>query len=316
MERIEISVPDVMAGKRADAALSTLLAEEYPESASLFTRSYVQKLIEDGLVTSEGRKLKKSDKVTEGADITVDLPDPEPVDAQPEDIPLDIVYEDNDLIVVNKPKGMVVHPAAGNPSGTLVNALLWHCRGDLSGINGTRRPGIVHRIDKDTSGLLVAAKNDAAHISLSEQIAAHTVTRKYYAVVYGRLPQGSGIIDAPIGRSQKDRKKFAVTEKNSKTAVTEYRVLEEIGNFSFLELKLRTGRTHQIRVHMASIGHPLAGDPVYGPQKVIRELNGQCLHAGVLGFIHPATQEYMEFDSELPHYFKVFLDKLRRSENV
>ena len=316
MERIEITVPAEYAGKRADAALSGLLAIEYPESSSLFTRSYVQKLIDDGLVTSQEKKLKKSDKMSAQAVISVDLPDPEPIDAQPEDIPLDIVYEDDDLIVVNKPKGMVVHPAAGNPSGTLVNALLWHCKDGLSGINGTRRPGIVHRIDKDTSGLLVAAKNDAAHISLSEQIAAHTVTRRYYAVVYGRLPQDSGIIDAPIGRSQKDRKKFTVTEKNSKTAVTEYKVLEEIGNFSFLELKLRTGRTHQIRVHMASIGHPLAGDPVYGPQKVIKELKGQCLHAGCLGFIHPATGEYMEFRSELPRYFEAFLDKLRRSENV
>ena len=316
MERIEITVPAEYAGKRADAALSGLLAIEYPESSSLFTRSYVQKLIDDGLVTSQEKKLKKSDKMSAQAVILVDLPDPEPIDAQPEDIPLDIVYEDDDLIVVNKPKGMVVHPAAGNPSGTLVNALLWHCKDGLSGINGTRRPGIVHRIDKDTSGLLVAAKNDAAHISLSEQIAAHTVTRRYYAVVYGRLPQDSGIIDAPIGRSQKDRKKFTVTEKNSKTAVTEYKVLEEIGNFSFLELKLRTGRTHQIRVHMASIGHPLAGDPVYGPQKVIKELKGQCLHAGCLGFIHPATGEYMEFRSELPRYFEAFLDKLRRSENV
>ncbi len=316
MERIEITVPAEYAGKRADAALSGLLAIEYPESSSLFTRSYVQKLIDDGLAASQGKKLKKSDKMSAQAVISVDLPDPEPMDAQPEDIPLDIVYEDDDLIVVNKPKGMVVHPAAGNPSGTLVNALLWHCKDGLSGINGTRRPGIVHRIDKDTSGLLVAAKNDAAHISLSEQIAAHTVTRRYYAVVYGRLPQDSGIIDAPIGRSQKDRKKFAVTEKNSKTAVTEYKVLEEIGNFSFLELKLRTGRTHQIRVHMASIGHPLAGDPVYGPQKVIKELKGQCLHAGCLGFIHPATGEYMEFRSELPRYFEAFLDKLRRSENV
>ena len=316
MERIEITVPAEYAGKRADAALSGLLAIEYPESSSLFTRSYVQKLIDDGLAASQGKKLKKSDKMSAQAVISVDLPDPEPMDAQPEDIPLDIVYEDDDLIVVNKPKGMVVHPAAGNPSGTLVNALLWHCKDGLSGINGTRRPGIVHRIDKDTSGLLVAAKNDAAHISLSEQIAAHTVTRRYYAVVYGRLPQDSGIIDAPIGRSQKDRKKFTVTEKNSKTAVTEYKVLEEIGNFSFLELKLRTGRTHQIRVHMASIGHPLAGDPVYGPQKVIKELKGQCLHAGCLGFIHPATGEYMEFRSELPRYFEAFLDKLRRSENV
>ncbi len=316
MRKIELAVPGSLDGMRADAAAADLLKEEYPEEASLFTRSYVQKLMDDGLVSVGGRTSRKSEKVRSGDVLSIELPDPEPADAQPEDIPLDIVYEDDDLIVVNKPKGMVVHPAAGNPSGTLVNALLWHCGGGLSGINGTKRPGIVHRIDKDTSGLLVAAKNDSAHIGLSEQIAAHTVTRRYYAVVYGRLPENSGIIDAPIGRSERDRKKFTVTGKNSKSAVTEYKVLEEIGGFTFLELKLRTGRTHQIRVHMASIGHPLAGDPVYGPRKVITELNGQCLHAGVLGFVHPSTGEYMEFSSQLPEYFTAFLDKLRRTENV
>ena len=218
--------------------------------------------------------------------------------------------------IINKPKGMVVHPAAGNPSGTLVNALLWHCSGNLSGINGVNRPGIVHRIDKDTSGLLVVAKNDKAHLCLSEQIASHTVTREYFAVVYGIMPCTKGTIDAPIGRSEKDRKKFAVTEKNSKNAITDYEVLETIGNYSFLKLRLHTGRTHQIRVHMSSIGHPLAGDAVYGPRNVIKELNGQCLHAGTLGFIHPRTGEYMEFHAELPEYFTAFLAKLRRTEYV
>ena len=316
MRRIEIAVPDSLSGKRADSALCSMLADEYPEESSLFTRSYVQKLIEDGNVTLNGTVLKKSGKLSRGSAAVIELPDPEPAEAVPEDIPLDIVYEDDDLLVVNKPKGMVVHPAAGNPSGTLVNALLWHCGENLSGINGTKRPGIVHRIDKDTSGLLVVAKNDSAHIKLSEQVAAHTMTRIYSAVVYGRFPDSSGIIDAPIGRSQKDRKKFAVTEKNSKEAVTEYTVIEEIGNFTYLELRLRTGRTHQIRVHMSSIGHPVAGDPVYGPQKVIKELRGQCLHAGVLGFIHPSTGEYMEFRSGLPDYFTSFLDRLRRSQNA
>ena len=244
------------------------------------------------------------------------LPDPVDPAAKPEEIELEILYEDEDVIVVNKPKGMVVHPAAGNPSGTLVNALLWHCSGNLSGINGVNRPGIVHRIDKDTSGLLVVAKNDKAHLCLSEQIASHTVTREYFAVVYGIMPDTKGTIDAPIGRCEKDRKKFAVTEKNSKNAITDYEVLETIGNYSFLKLRLHTGRTHQIRVHMSSIGHPLAGDAVYGPRNVIKELNGQCLHAGTLGFIHPRTGEYMEFHAELPEYFTAFLAKLRRTEYV
>ena len=248
--------------------------------------------------------------------IHIILPDTiDPVE-KPEEIELEIIYEDEDVLVVNKPKGMVVHPAAGNPSGTLVNALLWHCSGNLSGINGVNRPGIVHRIDKDTSGLLVVAKNDKAHLSLSEQISSHTVTREYFAIVYGIMPDTKGTVDAPIGRSVKDRKKFTVTEKNSKNAVTDYEVLETIGNYSFLKLKLHTGRTHQIRVHMSSIGHPLAGDAVYGPRNVIKELNGQCLHAGTLGFIHPRTGEYMEFHAELPEYFTAFLAKLRRTEYV
>ena len=234
---------------------------------------------------------------------------PEPVDdtAAPEEIPLDIVYEDNDLLVVNKPKGMVVHPAAGNRTGTLVNALLAHCGDSLSGINGVIRPGIVHRIDKDTSGLLIVAKNDAAHRSLATQIKAHSFTREYQAVVYGKLRQDDGTIDAPIGRSTADRKKMAVTEKNSRSAVTHYHVLARYDGFTHVALRLETGRTHQIRVHMAWLGHPVAGDPVYGPKKVIASLGGQCLHAGKIGFEHPRTGEWMEFESPLPPYFTKFL---------
>ena len=311
-----LTVSDDLNKRRLDYSASELLKRTDPENESLFTRSYIQRLIEEGNVTLNSVRTDKSVSVKTNDTISVIVPDPEDPDAKPEKIDLDIVYEDDDLIVVNKPKGMVVHPAAGNPSGTLVNALLYHCAGNLSGINGTTRPGIVHRIDKDTSGLLVVAKNDKAHQILSDQISSHSVTRVYYAVVYGRMPQEKGIIDAPIGRSSKDRKKFAVTERNSKNAVTEYEVIETIGNFSFIKLKLHTGRTHQIRVHMASIGHPLAGDTVYGPQKAIKELNGQCLHAGCLGFLHPATGEYMEFNSDLPEYFTSFLEKLRRKENA
>ncbi|MDO5123448.1 MAG: RluA family pseudouridine synthase, partial [Eubacteriales bacterium] len=226
-------------------------------------------------------------------------------------IPLDIVYEDDDIIVVNKPKGMVVHPAAGNPDGTLVNALLYHCKGKLSGINGVLRPGIVHRIDKNTSGLLVVAKSDAAHASLSEQIKKHSISREYRAVVYGHLKEEIGEVNAPIGRHSTDRKKMCVTQKNSKNAITHYEVLEEFRDFSYIKCILETGRTHQIRVHMAYLGHPLAGDDVYGPKKVITELEGQCLHAMKLGFVHPTTQEYMEFSSELPDGFEKFLSKLR-----
>ena len=309
-------VTDDLNKKRLDYSASELMKRTEPDKEALYTRSYIQKLIDEKAVTLNHAQVEKKSPVKTGDIISISVPDPVDPDAQPENIPLEIVYEDDDLIVVNKPKGMVVHPAAGNHSGTLVNALLYHCAGNLSGINGTSRPGIVHRIDKDTSGLLVIAKNDNAHIKLSEQISAHTVTRVYYAVVYGRLPADNGIIDAPIGRSSKDRKKFAVTERNSKNAVTEYEVIETIGNFSFIKLRLHTGRTHQIRVHMASIGHPLAGDTVYGPNKPIKELNGQCLHAGCLGFIHPVTGEYLEFTSDLPEYFTSFLENLRRKENA
>lgn len=225
---------------------------------------------------------------------------------------MSIVYEDDDLLVVDKPKGMVVHPAPGNPDGTLVNALLYHCGDSLSGINGVIRPGIVHRIDKDTSGLLIVAKNDFAHVNLAEQIRVHSFTREYRAVVHGNLKQDEGTVNAPIGRSPKDRKKMAVTDRHSRNAVTHYQVLERFGDYTYIKCRLETGRTHQIRVHMAYLGHPLAGDTVYGPKNTPKSLNGQCLHAGLIGFIHPRTGEYMEFSSELPDYFQTFLRTLEQ----
>lgn len=289
---------------RADLAVSELLEGQ--------TRSGVQKLMLAGAVLCGGRPLSKNDRVAEGQTIEVLLPDPAPMEqAEPENIPLDIVYEDDDLLVVNKPKGMVVHPAPGNRDKTLVNALLYHCGDSLSGINGVIRPGIVHRIDKDTSGLLIVAKNDFAHQSLAAQIKEHTFTREYEAVVYGHLREQSGTVDAPIGRHPTDRKKMTVTQKNSRRAVTHYQVLEELPGFSYVRLRLETGRTHQIRVHMAYLGHPVAGDPVYGPKKVIPSLNGQCLHARVIGFHHPRDGRYIELTSPLPPYFTDFLARLR-----
>lgn len=274
------------------------------------TRSRATSLLADGNVTVNGQVKGKSYKVKTGDQIVINVPDPVELDAKPQDIPLDIVYEDDDLLVVNKPKGMVVHPAAGNLDGTLVNALLFHCKGRLSGINGVMRPGIVHRIDKDTSGLLIVAKNDAAHTHLAEQIKEHSFTREYEAVVYGNIKADNGSIDAPIGRHPVKRKQMAVTAQNSKNAVTHYTVLKRFGDFTHVRLRLETGRTHQIRVHMSYIGHAVAGDEVYGPKNVIKSLGGQCLHAKKIGFIHPATQKYMEFDSELPQYFNSFLDKM------
>ena len=244
--------------------------------------------------------------------VEVVLPDPQPIEAVPQNIPLEIVYEDPSLLVVHKPKGRVVHPAPGNPDGTLVNALLYYCAGRLSGIGGAIRPGIVHRIDKDTSGLLVVAKTDAAHQALSDQMSVHAIHRVYHAVVYGNLREDEGFVEAPIGRDPRDRKKMAVTPVNSKYAYTGWRVLERFGNFTYIACQLKTGRTHQIRVHMASIGHPLAGDPVYGPRNCIRSLGGQCLHAKELGFTHPATGEWMRFDSELPGWFQEYLIRLRK----
>lgn len=277
---------------------------------SEISRSQVQLWIADGHVTVNGKTVKANYKLAEGDAIAVTVPEPEIKDLAAENIPLEVAYEDADVIVVNKPRGMVVHPAAGHPSGTLVNALMYHCT-DLSGINGEIRPGIVHRIDKDTSGLIMAAKNDAAHTSLAAQLKAHSVTRRYLAVVHGNIAHDQGTVDAPIGRDPHDRKLYTVTEKNSKRAVTHFTVLERFGDSTLLELKLETGRTHQIRVHMKFIGHPLVGDPVYGRSKGITMAGGQALHAAVLGFEHPRTGSYLEFSAPLPEDMEDLLFRLR-----
>jgi 23S rRNA pseudouridine1911/1915/1917 synthase len=279
------------------------------------SRSALQALVADGHVLCNGKPVPKSLKLKAGDTILLEIPDAKPIAAVPQDIPLDIVYEDAHLLVVNKPKGMVVHPAPGNPDGTLVNALLYHCRGSLSGIGGEIRPGIVHRIDKDTSGLLVVAKDDATHIGLSQQMAVHSIERVYNTVVYGGFAQDEGFVETNLGRAQNDRKKMAtypLETPNTKYAYTGYKVLERLGEFTMLECRLKTGRTHQIRVHMASIRHPVAGDAVYGPRNCIESLHGQCLHAKTLGFVHPITGEWMRFDSELPEYFSHFINTLRR----
>lgn len=290
-------------GMRADKVISAALPE--------LSRSAVQNLIAGGNVFCNGSPIQKSTKLPVGAVLTVEIPPARPLDVRPENIPLDIVYEDDDLLIVNKPKGMVVHPAAGNYDGTLVNALLYHCGDSLSGINGVIRPGIVHRIDKDTSGLLIVAKNDTAHRHLAEQIKAHSFTREYRAVVYGRIRE-DGTVNAPIARHPQERKRMAVLQSpSSREAVTHYFVTDHFNGFTQLRLRLETGRTHQIRVHMAYMGHPVAGDPVYGPKKVITSLGGQCLHAGLIGFIHPRTGEYMEFEAPLPKYFTGFVQTLR-----
>lgn len=284
------------------------------ENIDTLTRSSVQRMIDDGCAAVNQKPVSKNYKLRLGDVVRLTVPILKELDIGAEKISLDIVYEDENLLVVNKPKGMVVHPAAGNYSGTLVNALLGHCKDSLSGINGVMRPGIVHRIDKKTSGLLIVAKNDLAHVGLAKQIKAHSFTRIYEAVVYGSLKDDSGTIDAPIGRHPVDRKKMCVTEKNSKRAVTHFEVIQRYNGFTHVRLKLETGRTHQIRVHMAYIGHPVAGDDVYGPKKVIKELDGQCLHAKVIGFEHPITHEYLEFESSLPKYFDDFLQKLNKMQ--
>ena len=293
-------------GENSDLRLDRYLVSQLED----FTRSAVSKLIEGGQVKVNEKTAPKNYKCKAGDRVEIEIPDPVELDVTAENIPLDIVYEDSDLLVVNKPKGMVVHPAAGNYSGTLVNALLYHCKDSLSGINGVIRPGIVHRIDKDTSGLLIVAKNDTAHLDLPQQIKEHSFHRAYQAVAYGNFKEDNGTVNQPIGRNPKDRKKMAVTYKNSKNAVTHYEVISRYEKFTHIRCVLETGRTHQIRVHMAYIGHPLAGDEVYGPKKVITQLNGQCLHAGELGFVHPRTKEYMEFTAPLPEYFTNFLKKL------
>lgn len=289
-------------GERLDKFLSSL------EELDL-TRTAAQNLITDGSVTVNGRAVAKNYVISGDEEISVTLPEPTTLDITAENIPIEIVFEDDYLLVVNKPKGMVVHPAPGNYSGTLVNALMYHCKDRLSSINGVIRPGIVHRIDKNTSGLLIVAKNDVAHLKLAEQIKEHSFTREYEAIVCGRLKESSGTIDAPIGRHPVDRKKMCVTEKNSRNAVTHYEVLEEYEKYSYLRLKLETGRTHQIRVHLSYIGHPVLGDDVYG--KPIKDFEGQCLHARKIGFVHPVTEKYLEFTSDLPQYFENQLRKLR-----
>ncbi|MBR5497128.1 MAG: RluA family pseudouridine synthase [Clostridia bacterium] len=299
MEILELAVND--GGGRLDKFLS---------DNSDLSRSVCAKLIEEGKVTVNGKTATKSVKVKNGDTITAEIPEPENLDVLPENIPLEIVYEDSDLLVVNKPKDMVVHPAPGNYTGTLVNALMYHCGDSLSGINGVIRPGIVHRIDKDTSGLLIVAKNDTAHTSLAAQIQAHSFRREYEAVVVGNFREDSGTIDRPLGRSPQDRKKQAINGLNPRNAVTHYQVIERFRGFCHCRFILETGRTHQIRVHAASMGHPVAGDTVYGDAKHTYGLKGQCLHARVIGFIHPKTGEYMEFTSDLPEYFTDFLKKM------
>ncbi|MCI5902099.1 MAG: RluA family pseudouridine synthase [Blautia sp.] len=294
--------------KESGIRIDRFLSDNHPE----LSRSFLQKLIRDGLVQVNNKSIKANYKVQSGDYVSLQLPDLTEPDILPEDIPLDILYEDDDILVVNKPKGMVVHPSAGHTSGTLVNAVLSHCKEHLSGINGVMRPGIVHRIDKDTTGALLVCKNDAAHHNIAEQLKEHTIKRRYRAIVQGNIREDEGTVEGAIGRHPTDRKKMAIHVKNGKPAITHYKVLERFGNATYVECRLETGRTHQIRVHMTSIGHPLLGDEVYGSGKNPYHLQGQTLHAQVLGFIHPRTGEYMEFCAPLPEYFEQLLNKLRK----
>ncbi|MBQ6850266.1 MAG: RluA family pseudouridine synthase [Oscillospiraceae bacterium] len=302
MEFIILTAELEDAGKRLD---------RYISQNTDYSRNSVHILLDNSDISVNDKIVTKSYKVKAGDCIRITVHPPKETAIVAQDIPLDIYYEDSHLLVVNKPKGMVVHPANGNEDGTLVNALMFHCKDSLSGINGEIRPGIVHRIDKDTSGLLVVAKNDFAHEHLARQFKEHSINRIYNAIVYGNVKNDEGDIDAPIGRHKTDRKKFCVTHRNSKNAFTHYKVLERLNGYTLIEAKLKTGRTHQIRVHMQSIGHPLAGDPVYGPKNVIKELEGQALHAGVIGFIHPVTNKYMEFSSPWCEQFTKFYNKTR-----
>lgn len=306
---LELTITEEKQGERLDLVLSANLEE--------YSRSFIQKLFEKGAVSVNDTACReKKRKALAGDIVTIEIPEPQKLEVEAENIPLDIIYEDEHLLVVNKSAGMVVHPAPGNDSGTLVNALMHHCGSELSSINGIIRPGIVHRIDKDTSGLLMVAKNDMAHGKLSQQLAEHSITRKYRAIVYNNMKEDDGTVDKSIGRDSRNRLRNAVTELNSKNAVTHYSVLERFGKFTFIEAKLETGRTHQIRVHMAYLKHPLLGDELYGPvkSKAAAKLGAkrQMLHAGVLGFTHPATAEYMEFESPLPEDFRQVLQKLRK----
>jgi 23S rRNA pseudouridine1911/1915/1917 synthase len=302
-------VKDILPDNDGDR-IDKFLAEELEG----YSRSFIQKMIKDGNVSVNGGLVKSNYRLSAGDVLEIHLPELSEPDILPENIPLDILYEDDDIIVVNKPKGMVVHPAAGHYTGTLVNALMYHCRDNLSGINGVQRPGIVHRIDMNTTGVLVACKNDAAHSFISEQLSVHSITRKYEAVVLNSFKEETGTVDAPIGRHRIDRKKMAVDYKNGRNAVTHYRVIENYGKYAHIECQLETGRTHQIRVHMASIGHPLLGDDVYGSGKSQYNTTGQTLHARVLGFIHPSTRKYMEFEAPLPEYFRNILKYLSEEQ--
>lgn len=301
----KLSVAEEFDGERIDK----YIAQSYQE----LTRTYLQKLLKEGLVLVNDKEVKSNYRLCVNDEIQISIPDAKEPDILPENIPLSILYEDQDLLVVNKPKGMVVHPSAGHYSGTLVNALLYHCRDNLSGINGVMRPGIVHRIDMDTTGALIVCKNDIAHFAISEQLSVHSINRKYRAIVYNNMLEDEGTVNAPIGRHPIDRKKMAINHKNGKKAITHYKVLEHLGHYAYIECSLETGRTHQIRVHMASIHHPLLGDMVYGPAKNSFHLQGQTLHAQIIGFIHPRTKEYIEIEAPLPEYFEVLLKTLRNN---
>ena len=301
MSLIHLDADENWMDERIDKFLSAQLPEQ--------SRSYLQKIIKEGSVLVNGSPVKASYRMDDQDEVTIDLPELKEPEIEAENIPLDILYEDDDLLLVNKPKGMVVHPSAGHTTGTLVNAVMYHCKEDLSGINGVMRPGIVHRIDKDTTGVLVICKNDKAHNFVAEQLKEHSITRKYRAIVHGVIKEDEGTVNAPIGRHPTERKKMAINEKNGKHAVTHYRVLERFANHTYIECQLETGRTHQIRVHMASLHHPLLGDTVYGSQKNPYHLEGQTLHAMVLGLIHPSTGSYLEVTAPLPEYFQKLLKR-------
>ena len=302
MEEYELTADE--SGERIDKFLS--------RNYENLSRSYIQKLLKDGNIIVNKLAVKANYKIASGDVIHIRIPESEPLDILPENIPLDILYEDSDILIVNKPKGMVVHPSPGHYTHTLVNAVLYHCGGNLSGINGVIRPGIVHRIDMNTTGSLLICKNDRAHQILAEQLKEHSITRRYHAIVHGNIKEDSGTVDAPIGRHPADRKKMSTKSQHGRHAVTHYRVLERFGSYTYIECELETGRTHQIRVHMSSIGHPILGDDVYGPARCPFKLEGQTLHAKTLGIIHPSTKKYMEFDAPLPQYFQNLLTMLRK----
>lgn len=303
MNEVVFEITPEMEGERIDKCISNYV--------EILSRSYIQKIIKEGKAYINDAPVKSNYKVRVDDKVQFTIPDCEEPDIPPQDIPLDIIYEDKDVLIVNKPKNMVVHPAPGHYEGTLVNAIMYHCHNDLSGINGVLRPGIVHRIDKDTTGSLIICKNDEAHRKIAEQLKEHSITRKYRAIVYGRISNDEGVVDAPIGRHPTDRKKMAINERNGKPAITHYKVLERFEKYTYIECQLETGRTHQIRVHMTSIGHPLLGDEVYGNAKCPFKLEGQTLHAMTIGFIHPSTNQYVEYEAPLPEYFERLLQILR-----